>query len=52
MMTFGLMPLGTLPAGALAQAIGAPITVFIGGGILFLFLIAATLSQPRLRKLN
>ena len=52
MMTFGLMPLGTLPAGALAQAIGAPITVFIGGGILFLFLIVATLSQPRLRKLN
>lgn len=52
MMTFGLMPLGTLPAGALAQAIGAPITVSIGGGILFLFLVVAALSQPRLRKLN
>ena len=52
MMTFGLMPLGTLPAGALAQAIGAPFTVFIGGAILFLFLIVAALSQPRLRKLN
>jgi len=52
MMTFGLMPLGTLPAGALAQAVGAPFTVFLGGAILFVFLAAVTITQPYLRKLN
>ena len=52
MMTFGLMPVGTLPAGALAEAVGAPFTVFLGGAILFLFLAVATTTQPYLRKLN
>jgi MFS family permease len=52
MMTFGLMPIGTLPAGALAEAVGAPFTVFLGGAILFLFLAAVTITQPYLRKLN
>jgi len=52
MMTFGLMPLGTLPSGALAEAVGAPFTVFLGGAILFLFLIVAAITQPHLKKLN
>jgi len=52
MMGFGLMPFAALPAGALAQAIGAPLTVILGGGILFLFLTGAALSQPRLRRLG
>jgi MFS family permease len=51
MMTWGLAPLGMLPAGALAEAFGAPITVLIGGAILFLFLLAVVVSQPRIRRL-
>ena len=52
MMTFGLMPLGVLPAGAIAEAFGAPITVVIGGVLLLVFLLAATATQPRLRRLE
>ncbi|MEE9555964.1 MAG: MFS transporter, partial [Candidatus Adiutricales bacterium] len=52
MMTFGLMPLGVLPAGAIAEAFGAPVTVVVGGSILLVFLLAATLTQPRLRRLE
>jgi MFS family permease len=52
MMGFGLMPFASLPAGALAQAIGAPLTVILGGGILFLFLTGVALFQPRLRRLG
>ena len=32
-MTWSLMPLGTLPAGALADHVGAPLTVARGGGL-------------------
>lgn len=52
LMTFGLMPLGVLPAGAIAEAFGAPVTVVVGGSILLVFLLAATLTQPRLRRLE
>ncbi|MBW2621898.1 MAG: MFS transporter [Deltaproteobacteria bacterium] len=52
MMTFGLMPLGVLPAGAIAEAFGAPITVIMGGGLLLVFILAATATQPRLRRLE
>ncbi|HEX2514325.1 MAG TPA: MFS transporter, partial [Chloroflexota bacterium] len=31
MVTWGMMPLGAVPAGALAAAYGAPLTVFLGG---------------------
>jgi len=52
MMTFGLMPLATLPAGALAEIFGAPLTVAGGGVILALFLIVVVVFQPRFRKLD
>jgi MFS family permease len=52
MMGFGLMPFAALPAGALAQAIGAPLTVIMGGGILVVFLTGAAVFQPRLRNLG
>ena len=52
LMGFGLMPFASLPAGALAQAIGAPLTVILGGGILVVFLTGAAVFQPRLRNLG
>jgi hypothetical protein len=51
-MTFGLMPLVMLPAGALAEAFGAPIVVSVGGASLVGFLVLIAVSQPRIRKLN
>lgn len=49
--TFGLMPLGMLPAGAFAEAFGAPYTVIIGGGILTLFLFGVVVARPGMRRL-
>ncbi|MBW1711112.1 MAG: MFS transporter [Deltaproteobacteria bacterium] len=52
MMTFGLMPLAMLPAGALAEIIGAPYTVCAGGVLLTLFLALVTVFQPRVWRLK
>ena len=52
MMTFGLMPLGTVPSGALAEIIGAPLTVSGGGVLLIVFLIIVSIYQPIIRKLR
>jgi MFS family permease len=52
MMTFGLMPLGTIFGGALAEVIGAPVTVAGGGIILVLFLTGVGLTQPTIRQLR
>lgn len=52
MMTFGLMPVATLPAGALAEVIGAPTTVVGFGIFMVLFLVVITLVEPRIRKLS
>ncbi|MCP4756192.1 MAG: MFS transporter [Proteobacteria bacterium] len=52
MMTFGLMPVATLPAGALAELIGAPATVVGYGGFMVAFLIVITLIEPKVRKLK
>jgi len=51
-MTWGLMPLAALPAGALAEVYGAPLVVSAGGGILFLFLNAMSVIHPPLRRLK
>ena len=51
MITWGLMPLGTLPAGAVANVFGAPLTVVAGGAILTLFLLAVAVAKPRIRQL-
>ncbi len=51
MITWGLMPLGMLPAGALAEIFGAPIVVSTGGIILLVFLVIVAISQPRLRRM-
>ena len=33
MMTFGLSPLGLLPLSAVAQLLGTPVAVLLGGGL-------------------
>jgi MFS family permease len=50
MVTWGLMPLGALPAGVLAEAYGAPITVLLGGAITCVFAVALLVLRPSLRK--
>ena len=51
MMTIGLFPIGVLPAAALAEAVGIPFAVGLGGTILVLFTLAMALLRPGLRKL-
>lgn len=51
MMTFGVMPVGTLLAGSLAEMIGAPLTVAGGGVLMGLFLIVLVICQPIVRRL-
>ena len=51
-LIFGLAPLGTLPIGALADAVGAPLTVTLEGIAVIALFILATLFQPRLRDMQ
>jgi len=50
-LMFGLAPLGSLPAGALADAMGAPFTISMLGACLVVVFVAIALLQPRLREL-
>ncbi len=50
MVTWGMMPLGAVPAGALAEVYGAPLTVFVGGAICLLFAVGMLLLRPQLRE--
>ena len=52
MITWGLMPLGVLPAGVLAETFGAPAVVTGGGLILLIFMLGLILGQPKIRKLQ
>ena len=52
MVTFALMPMGTLPLGAVAQAIG-PATAVLGGAVLIIvFTLAMAILHPSLRRLE
>ena len=51
MMTFGLNSFGTLPAGAVADSMGAPVAVGAGGVIIALFIVAVALTRPAVRNL-
>jgi len=52
MMTVGLMPLGTLPAGAVAEVVGVAPVVGVGGAIVVVFMVAIALTQRRVRNLG
>ncbi len=52
LMTWSLMPMGTLPAGALADHVGAPLTVALGGGLCALLVLLVWLTTPALRMLR
>lgn len=51
MMTFGVMPVGTLLSGSMAELVGAPLTVAGGGVLMSLFLIVLVICRPILRRL-
>jgi MFS family permease len=51
MTTFGLMPLGALPMGMLADNIGAPLTVGGFGVVTLAFFVLVTLFRPSIRRL-
>jgi MFS family permease len=50
-LTWGVMPLGTLPLGALADQWGAPAAVGLAGALVVLFSVFVTLRQPAVRAL-
>ena len=52
MMTFGLMPLGGVPASLAAEAIGTPAVVAIGGVLLMVTVAAAYAVFPQFRRLD
>ena len=52
MTTFGLQPLGAMPIGALADAIGAPLTVGVFGGVTMLMFVAIAILRPYFRRLQ
>ncbi|MCC6630059.1 MAG: MFS transporter, partial [Chloroflexi bacterium] len=51
MLCWGLMPLGTLPVGLIAQTHGAPVAVALGGAICALFSLLTAAKRPILRGL-
>jgi predicted MFS family arabinose efflux permease len=52
MLTWGLMPLGTLPVGLVAEHYGAPLAITLGGGVCALFSLLTALGRPLLRRLD
>jgi MFS family permease len=52
MMTIGFMPLGTLPAGAMADAWGVPVTLTLQGALMAAIFGVLCLSRSRVRHLE
>ena len=52
MLTMGLMPLGVLPAGYLAEVLGGRITVAILGGLLFVGSLIFLVTQKQIRQMQ
>ncbi len=52
MMTFGAMPLSSLPFGALAERIGTPDSLLLSGALLAVVALAFTLAYPAFRRVN
>ena len=51
MMTMGLMPLGTIPAGALADVAGVPFVLALQGGLMVLIFSVLWLTKSKVKKL-
>jgi MFS family permease len=51
MLTWGLMPLGTLPSGLIAEHFGAPLAIGVGGAISALVVVVVALRRPVLREM-
>jgi MFS family permease len=49
-MVIGLYPVGMLLSGSIAEYVGAPLTVIIGGSVLTSFMIILAISSRRLRS--
>jgi MFS family permease len=47
-MTFSLTPIATLPIGAIVDAVGAPATIAVAGGVLALSVVALSIILPRI----
>lgn len=52
MLTWGLMPIGTLPVGIIAQHYGAPLAITLGGAVCALFSLITAIRRPVLRALD
>ena len=50
-MTWSIMPLGAFQAGALAEFVGVPVAVAIGGGLVTLFALGPALMNRQVRNL-
>lgn len=51
-ITWGMQPLAALPAGAIAEVLGAPFMVGAGGALLILFVLGIALFSPSQRRLQ
>jgi len=52
MMMWGLMSLGTLPTGAIADRVRVPFVVSLEGGVLALIFLGVGWLWPRMRRLE
>jgi MFS family permease len=51
-ITFGLMPIGAMPMGALAEAVTVPTALLIEGAIVMLFAVMMLIFSKRLRRMQ
>lgn len=52
MLTFGLMPIGSLLTGGIASFAGAPLAVALSGGLVMLSALVLAIISPAVRKLD
>ncbi len=52
LMTFGLMPLGSVPAGIMAERVGAPLVVAVSAGLFVVAALLVFLTIPAFRSLD
>jgi len=52
LMTFGLMPLGSVPAGIMAERVGAPLVVAVSAGLFIAAAMLVFLLVPAFRSLD